>query len=148
MNEATTSREGRAVRSDFTVKVATRTNLIIAAVGILILIVAISFPFWSGTPLTRRMVDFFIYLSLAQFWNLLLGYAGIISIGQQGFIGIGSYGLWLFADVFHLNPFIAIVPAVICGAIVALPTAALVFKLRGGYLAIGTWVIAEVLRLI
>jgi len=148
MNEATTSREGRAVRSDFTVKVTTRTNLIIAAVGILILIVAISFPFWSGTPLTRRMVDFFIYLSLAQFWNLLLGYAGIISIGQQGFIGIGSYGLWLFADVFHLNPFIAIVPAVICGAIVALPTAALVFKLRGGYLAIGTWVIAEVLRLI
>jgi branched-chain amino acid transport system permease protein len=149
MNEPTAiSREGAPVRSDFTVRVATRNHYILAGVAVLVLIFAIAFPFWAGIPLTRRMVDFFIYLSLAQFWNLLLGYAGIISIGQQGFIGIGSYSLWLFADVLHINPFVGVFLAAFAGAIIALPTAALVFKLRGGYLGIGTWVIAEVLRLI
>ena len=149
MNEPTAvSREGASVRSDFTVRVATRNHYILAGVAVLVLVFAIAFPFWSGIPLTRRMVDFFIYLSLAQFWNLLLGYAGIISIGQQGFIGIGSYSLWLFADVLHINPFVGVLLAAFAGAIIALPTAALVFKLRGGYLGIGTWVIAEVLRLI
>lgn len=149
MNEPTAiSREGAPVRTDFTVRVATRTHYILMGLGLLIMIFAIAFPFWAGIPLTRRFVDFFIYLSLAQFWNLLLGYAGIISIGQQGFIGIGSYALWLFADVLHINPFVGVLLAAFCGAILALPTAALVFKLRGGYLGIGTWVIAEVLRLI
>ena len=78
----------------------------------------------------------------------MLGYAGIISVGQQGLIGMGSYALWFFADVLHINPFIGVAFAGIGGAIIALPAAALVFRLKGGYLAIGTWVIAEILRLI
>ena len=81
-------------------------------------------------------------------WNLMLGYAGLISVGQQGFIGIGAYTLWLFSDIIGINPLISVVFAAIGGCIIALPAAALVFKLRGGYLAIGTWVIAEILRLI
>ena len=98
--------------------------------------------------MTRRLVDFFSLMALAQFWNLMLGYAGLISVGQQGYIGIGSYALWLFADVLHVHPFIGVIFAAVCGAIIALPSAALVFRLKGGYLAIGTWVIAEILRLI
>jgi branched-chain amino acid transport system permease protein len=120
----------------------------VLAFGVLVLIVLIAFPFFGGTPWTRRLVDFFTLLALAQFWNLMLGYAGLISVGQQGYIGIGSYTLWLFADVLHIHPFISVIFAAIGGAVIALPAATLVFKLKGGYLAIGTWVIAEVLRLI
>jgi branched-chain amino acid transport system permease protein len=132
----------------FTVWVANRTNLAIGIFGLLVVIFLALFPTFAGIPLTRRLVDFFTLLALAQFWNLMLGYAGLISVGQQGFIGIGSYTLWLFADVLHINPFISVIFAAIGGAIIALPAASLVFKLKGGYLAIGTWVIAEVLRLI
>jgi branched-chain amino acid transport system permease protein len=132
----------------FTVWVANRTNFAIGIFGLLIVLALALFPTYAGTPLTRRLVDFFTLLALAQFWNLMLGYAGLISVGQQGFIGIGSYTLWLFADLFHINPFISVIFAAIGGAIIALPAASLVFKLKGGYLAIGTWVIAEVLRLI
>ena len=132
----------------YTVWVANRANVAIAIFGALIIIVLALFPIFGGTPWTRRLVDFFTLLALAQFWNLMLGYAGLISVGQQGYIGIGSYTLWLFADVFHINPFISVIFAAIGGAIIALPAATLVFKLKGGYLAIGTWVIAEVLRLI
>jgi branched-chain amino acid transport system permease protein len=132
----------------FSVSVASRTNLIIAGFGVVILVFLALFPVFAGTPLTRRLVDFFTFLALAQFWNLMVGYAGLISVGQQGYIGIGSYTLWLFADVLHINPFLGVIFAAIGGAIVALPAASLVFKLKGGYLAIGTWVIAEILRLI
>jgi branched-chain amino acid transport system permease protein len=132
----------------YAVSVASRTNFMVLAFGVLVLIVLVAFPFFAGTPWTRRLVDFFCLLALAQFWNLMLGYAGLISVGQQGYIGIGSYILWLFADVLHIHPFISVIFAAIGGAIIALPAASLVFKLKGGYLAIGTWVIAEVLRLI
>jgi branched-chain amino acid transport system permease protein len=132
----------------FTVWVASRTNVAIGIFGLLVVIVLALFPVFGGTPWTRRLVDFFTLLALAQFWNLMLGYAGLISVGQQGFIGIGSYTLWLFADIFHINPFIGVIFAAIGGAIIAFPAATLVFKLKGGYLAIGTWVIAELLRLI
>ena len=93
-------------------------------------------------------MQFFTFLALAEMWNLMLGYAGLISVGQQGFIGIGAYTLWLFSDIIGINPLISVVFAAIGGCIIALPAAALVFRLRGGYLAIGTWVIAEVMRLI
>ncbi len=132
----------------YEVWVANRTNLYIGLGGLAILIVLVIFPFFGGTAWTRRLVDFFALLALAQFWNLMLGYAGLISVGQQGFIGIGSYTLWLFGDMLGIHPFISVIFAAIGGAIIALPAAALVFKLKGGYLAIGTWVIAEIMRLI
>ena len=132
----------------YRVSVASRTNYMLLGFGILVLIFLALFPLFAGTPWTRRLVDFFILLALAQFWNLMLGYAGLISVGQQGYIGMGSYALWLFADVLHINPFVAVIFAGIGGGIIALPAAILVFKLKGGYLAIGTWVIAEILRLI
>ncbi|MBC7294639.1 MAG: branched-chain amino acid ABC transporter permease, partial [Thermoleophilia bacterium] len=147
MNTATTT-SSMGGDKKFSVYVASRTNYIILGVGVIILLVLIAFPFYAGTPWTRRLVDFFTLLALAQFWNLMLGYAGLISVGQQGYIGIGSYALWLFADVLHVHPFVGVIIAAICGAIIALPAASLVFKLKGGYLAIGTWVIAEILRLI
>jgi branched-chain amino acid transport system permease protein len=133
---------------NYSVWVANRTNLMIGIFGLLVVIVLALFPVFGGTPWTRRLVDFFTLLALAQFWNLMLGYAGLISVGQQGYIGIGSYTLWLFADILHISPFIGVIFAAIGGAIIALPAASLVFKLKGGYLAIGTWVIAEILRLI
>jgi len=132
----------------YSVWVANRTNFMILGFGILVLIIFIVFPFFGATSWTRRLVEFFCYLALAQLWNLMLGYAGMISAGQQGFIGIGAYTLWLFSDVIGINPLISVVFAAVGGVIIALPAAALVFKLKGGYLAIGTWVIAEVMRLI
>jgi branched-chain amino acid transport system permease protein len=126
----------------FSVYVASRTNKIILAVGLAIVIVLVLFPIFGGIPMTRRLVLFFGYLALAQFWNLMLGYAGLISVGQQGYIGVGAYALWLFADVLNINPFLCVIIAAVAGAIIALPSAALVFKLKGGYLAIGTWVLA------
>jgi branched-chain amino acid transport system permease protein len=146
MNAATTTTTTGS--RSYTVQVATRTNYLILGFGAVVLILFIVFPFFGPSAWVRRLVEFFAYLALAQLWNLMLGYAGLISVGQQGFIGIGAYTLWLFSDIIGINPLISVIFAAIGGVIIALPAAALVFKLKGGYLAIGTWVIAEILRLI
>ena len=36
-------------------------------------------------------------LALAQYWNLLAGYAGLVSVGQQAFVGLGAYALFAAA---------------------------------------------------
>lgn len=107
-----------------------------------------SVPLWSSPGTMRTLVSFLTLLALAQMWNLLAGYAGLLSVGQQAFIGIGAYALWALADKGGVHPFLAVPLAGVVALVVALPTAALAFRLRGGYFAIGTWVIAEVYRLL
>lgn len=115
----------------------------IAVVGI-----AASVPLWLSPGTMRSLVTFLTLLALAQMWNLLAGYAGLLSVGQQAFVGIGAYSLWVLADKMGVHPFLAVPLAGVVALVIALPTAGLAFRLRGGYFAIGTWVIAEVYRLV
>jgi branched-chain amino acid transport system permease protein len=96
----------------------------------------------------RILVEFIALLGLAQMWNLLAGYAGLVSIGQQAFIGVGAYALYALGDRFGLHPFAAVAVAGLVAAGLSIPTAAVAFRLRGGYFAVGTWVIAEVYHLL
>jgi len=85
---------------------------------------------------------------LAQMWNLLAGFAGLVSIGQQAYVGLGAYVLIVLADDLGVDPFLAVPLAGVAAVVFALPTAALVFRFRGGYFAVGTWAVAEVYRLL
>lgn len=105
-------------------------------------------PGWLSEGQMRDLVELFSLLALAQMWNLLAGYAGLVSIGQQAFIGVGAYGFYVLADKGNVTPFVAVALAGLVAAVVSVPTAAMAFRLRGGYFAIGTWVIAEVFRLL
>ncbi|WP_155352546.1 ABC transporter permease [Acrocarpospora macrocephala] len=100
---------------------------------------------FSGT--TDTLVNLFILLTMASAWNLLAGYGGLVSVGQQAFVGLGAYFVLMLAQR-GADPFAAIPLAVIgCGA-VALVFSWLVFRLRGGYFAIATWVVADVCQLV
>lgn len=114
----------------------------------LLLAALFSLPWWGTPDQMRTLVEFTYFLALAQMWNLLAGYGGMVSFGQQAWIGLGGYTLIVLADDLHVNMFLAVVVGGVVAALVALPTAALAFRLRGGYFAVGTWVIAEVFRLL
>ncbi|MCJ7795293.1 MAG: branched-chain amino acid ABC transporter permease [Thermoleophilia bacterium] len=118
--------------------------------GVLVVIVAVgaSVPLWASTRTARTLISFLTLLAFAEMWNLLGGYAGMVSVGQQAYIGIGAYSLWFFSDRVGLQPFLGVPIAGVIAALIAVPTAVLVFRLRGGYFAIGTWVVAETYRLI
>ena len=90
----------------------------------------------------------FAYISSA--WNIIGGYGGQLSIGHSIFFGIGSYAFGLFA-VYKVGPLIYAVPlGMALSFVVAAAIAAICFKygLRGLYFAVGTLLLAEVVRLI
>ena len=114
---------------------------------VVVLLVLGYLPYGAGQGTTTTLVDFFILLTLGVTWNMLAGYAGLVSVGQQAYIGIGAYGvLWLAQH--GIEPFIALPIAAVACAVFAVPISLLVFRLRGGYFAIGTWAVAEVLSLL
>jgi branched-chain amino acid transport system permease protein len=116
--------------------------------GTCLLAALVALPAFGSRNLVNELIFVFTMLALAQYWNLLAGYAGLVSVGQQAFVGLGGY--MLFALTIHrgLDPLVAIVVAGAVAAVLALPTAFVVFRLRGAYFAIGTWVVAEVFRLV
>jgi branched-chain amino acid transport system permease protein len=105
------------------------------------------FPLWGSDSTQLTLVQIFYYLSLAQMWNLLAGYAGLVTVGQQGFVGVAAYTIFVLSEQHNVDPFIAIGLAGVLVACLSIPVALFAFRLQGGYFAIGTWVIAEVFRL-
>jgi branched-chain amino acid transport system permease protein len=105
-------------------------------------------PWWAERADLRLLAEIYAYVALASLWNLLAGYAGLVSVGQQAYVGLGAYILFALAMLAGVHPLVAIPLAGIAAAIIAVPVAALIFRLRGHYFAIGTWVVAEVFRLL
>jgi branched-chain amino acid transport system permease protein len=127
---------------------STRSSRIgVVLIGVALVVLAAA-PLWGERQTLRLLAEIFTYVALASLWNLLAGYAGLVSVGQQAFVGLGGYLLFALAMLAGVHPLLAILIAGPVAAVVAVPVAALIFRLRGAYFAIGTWVVAEVFRLI
>jgi len=114
-----------------------------------VLIALAAAPLWGGRDDLRLLAEIYAYIALASLWNLLAGYAGLVSIGQQGYVGLGAYLLFTLTILVGVPPLAAIPVAGFMAAILSLPVVAvLIFRLRGHYFAIGTWIVAEVFRLL
>jgi branched-chain amino acid transport system permease protein len=117
-----------------------------AATGVILLVLALV-PLLFDAGIVDNLTTLFIYLILAVMWNALAGYAGLVSVGQQAFFGLGAY----FA--IQLSYYgVSVYPALLLGALVAgivsLPISSLMLRLRGGEFAIGMWVVAELVHLL
>ena len=104
-------------------------------------------PFLFSATHVVLLTEFMSMLVLAIMWNLLAGYADIVTVGQHAFVGIGAYAFFGFAALWGLNPYLSIPLGGLVALIISVPTMLLVFRLRTAYLAIGTWVVAELLML-
>jgi branched-chain amino acid transport system permease protein len=131
----------------FRVSRATRASRVGAGVSLMLTVFLATFPWWVDAGVMREFDEMACYLIFAMMWNLLGGYGGMVSIGQQVFLGLGGYALVVMGDFLHINPFVAVPLAAVFAAVIALPVAQVAFRLKGGTFAIGTWVIAEVFRL-
>jgi branched-chain amino acid transport system permease protein len=139
----------QAGAQEATVRVTrSRRSALWPGAGLLVLLIVLGYlPYAVYSATTDLLVNFFILLTMATMWNLLAGYAGLVSVGQQAFIGLGAYFVLILAQ-HGTNPFAAMpVAAVACG-VLGLPVWWLVSRLRSGYFAITTWVIASVCELI
>lgn len=118
--------------------------VLVAVVALLALVV----PYQVSLGTLTQLVGLFVLVILGTTWNLMAGYGGMVSIGQQAFVGAGGYGVIHLADAVGVPVLLAVPLAGVVCALLAFPTSFLVFRLAGGYFAIGTWVVAEVFKLL
>lgn len=131
----------------YIVETRTRASRIMGLLTLGLLVVALAVPFFASRSLIQDLFFILTMLTLAQFWNLLAGYGGLVSVGQQAFVGLGAYAMFGAAILWGWDPVLALILSGIAAAVVAVPTAFFAFRLQGAYFAIGTWVVAEVARL-
>lgn len=128
-----------------------KNSQVALVIGLALVVVAATLPFWapedSASAWMREFVEISCYFIFAMMWNLLAGYGGMVSVGQQAFFGFGGYVMLMLGNLADVNPFIAVPLGALAAALIAVPVSYVAFRLQGGYFAIGTWVIAEVFRL-
>lgn len=134
--------------SRFVVTTATRASVVTAVLAVPAIILLLALPAFASRGLLQQLFYVFTMLALAQLWNLLAGCAGLVSVGQQAFVGVGAYALFAFTLMAGVEPMLSVVLAGLAAGLVAIPAALIVFRLRGAYFAIGTWVLSEVCRLV
>jgi len=101
----------------------------------------------AGLPpeYTLYLLLFFLYLSMANMWNLLCGYSGLISLCQPAFMGLAGYTIVVWA--WHGLPiYLGIILGAIAAALFALLISIPVFRLSGIYFAIGTLIVTEAMK--
>jgi branched-chain amino acid transport system permease protein len=124
------------------------------AVGFIVLAFFVIYPFLVNTErsyLVYFLYMTFIYVAMAQGWNLAGGYTGQVSLGQHAFFGVGCYVtaiLWRAKAIGYLDP-LGMVLSGICAVILAILVGLLLLsKLRGDYFALGTLGLGEILHVI
>ncbi len=121
-----------------------RYSALWAAVPGLALVALLAYlPYIVYQNVTSLLVEAFYLIVMASMWNLLAGYAGLVSVGQQAFVGLGAYAVVIPA-LHGINAFAALPLSVVVCAVAGLITWWLVSRLRTGYFAITTWVIATI----
>lgn len=130
------------------VETKTRASTAFAILATLAIIAGLAAPIYLPRATLQDLFFILTMLALAQSWNLLAGYAGLVSVGQQAFVGLGAYMMFAGVVLLKLDPLIAILLGGIAAASLAIPAGIFAFRLQGAYFAIGTWVIAEIVRLL
>jgi len=115
--------------------------------GFALLVVALIFvPVALGANTVQDLTTLLTYVLMAVMWNALAGYGGLVSIGQQAYIGLGAYAtVWLAQH--SVNPYFGMLLATAFCGVVAIPLSFLMLRFRGPQFAIGTWVVAEALAI-
>ncbi len=127
---------------------STKSSRVAAMIALVAVALLIATPFLASTATQQLIGQMMIYIALASLWNLLAGYTGLVSVGQQAYVGLGVYVMVSVTIYIGIHPYFAIPLAGLLAALISMPVAKLVFRLQGAYFAIGTWVVAEVFRLI
>ncbi len=112
-------------------------------------IILLGYPLVFSTPFQQRLGTLVLLYAIgASAWNIVGGYAGLISVGHAVFFGCGAYGALASYKYLSLPPIgglpIGIVVSIGIAAIVGIPT----LRLSGHYFSMATIAVAELVRLI
>jgi len=111
---------------------------------IIFVTLAAAAPWLAGDGGVGLLFEVLLMLAMAQLWNLLAGYTGLVSMGLQCFVGLGGYTTIFAANSLSISPYWVLPLApLVCGFVAAV-SAIFLFRLRDAYFSISTWVFSEV----
>jgi branched-chain amino acid transport system permease protein len=111
--------------------------------SVAIMLVLLTLPLWASNYIILLLFLSMLYMSFGQMWNLLAGYAGLVSLGQQIFIGLGGYSLAVLTEFYGLPIWFAVLAGGIFACLFALISAKFLFRMKGVFFTIATWITAE-----
>ena len=92
----------------FTLSRSTPASRLAGIAALLLLATLAAAPWWASSSFLHLAGEFAVYLALATLWNLLAGYGGLVSVGQQAYVGLGGYLTFTLALMLGVHPVLAI----------------------------------------
>lgn len=119
------------------------------AIGLAVIAVFAALPLAiSERYLLGEVIVFFIWAMVAMNWNVLMGHAGVFSLGQMLFFAVGAYGMAMGATFTGMTVWAAIPVAALTSAALALVVGMACLRLTGAYVALLTYAIAEMIHVL
>ncbi|HEY8653237.1 MAG TPA: branched-chain amino acid ABC transporter permease [Dermatophilaceae bacterium] len=94
----------------------------------------------------RTVAAIFMFVALAQAWNLIGGFAGYACFGQVAFFGVGGYFTAVAIGHWHLSFWVALLLSGVVAALFATLIGIPLLRLKGHYFAVATLGVAEGMR--
>jgi branched-chain amino acid transport system permease protein len=104
-------------------------------------------PFLDHPYVTTVFISALMFGLFGAVYDLMIGYAGLTNFGYAGFIAAGAYGSALASFHYGISPWLGLLIGGACGALMGFFTGVITLRLRGLYLGLTTWFVAEALRL-
>lgn len=115
---------------------------------LLLLLLGLTAPLYAGDYLLTVLVVILYFAYVGQAWNIMMGFAGQLSLGHALYVGLGAYTAAALYVHFGVGPWIGLLAAVPVAALAGAVIGFLAFRFRVGgvYFAILTIAFAEFAR--
>ena len=122
-----------------------RVILLLVLLGGLLLLL----PLWANRYTLSLATLFLFFAYVGQTWNIMMGFAGLLSLGHALYLGVGAYAAAALYYHFNIGPWLGLWVALALGALLAAAIGALAFryKVSGVYFALLTIAFAEFARI-
>ena len=119
--------------------------IICVVVFVVLLILGMTKTFSNNTM--RYLFKIFLYITMGSMWNLMSGFTGMTSLGQQVFVGIAGYSVAVMTSTYKMSMWMGLLVGAVVGVVFAFILSFVLFRMRGMYFAVATWLIAEAVKL-
>jgi len=123
------------------------TSRYIKVVLVLAFLIAIPWIQKDDRFVTTVFISALMFGIWGVMYDLQIGYGGLINFGFAGFICAGAYGSALAALHYEINPWFGMLIGGAAAGVLGFLTGVVTLRLRGIFVGLATWFMAEVLRL-
>jgi branched-chain amino acid transport system permease protein len=125
------------------IKVLDGIPMLVVCIIVIVALYVLGITGIFSSNLMRYLMNIFLYITMGEMWNLLSGFTGMTSLGNQTYSGLAGFSVAVMTTTYGLSIWIGILVGLAVSVIMAFLLSFVLFRMRGMYFAIATWVISE-----